>query len=37
MKKIRAGTGLEGKFANALDVGCGSGLSTLFLANKGDI
>lgn len=31
MKKIRACTGLEGKFAKALDVGCGTGLSTVGL------
>jgi SAM-dependent methyltransferase len=31
MKKIRDCTGLEGKFENALDVGCGTGLSTLAL------
>jgi len=28
MKQIRGCTGLEGKFENALDVGCGTGLST---------
>ena len=31
MKKIRECTGLEGKFENALDVGCGTGLSTIAL------
>ena len=31
MKKIRECTGLEGKFEYALDVGCGTGLSTIAL------
>jgi ubiquinone/menaquinone biosynthesis C-methylase UbiE len=31
MKKIRECTGVEGKFDNALDVGCGTGLSTIAL------
>ena len=31
MKKIRESTGLEGKFENALDIGCGTGLSTMAL------
>ncbi|CAB1060769.1 hypothetical protein D1BOALGB6SA_5536 [Olavius sp. associated proteobacterium Delta 1] len=31
MNKIRQCTGLEGKFENALDVGCGTGLSTIAL------
>ena len=36
MKKIRECTGLEGKFENALDVGCGTGLSTIALQEIAD-
>jgi SAM-dependent methyltransferase len=36
MKKIRECTGLDGKFENALDVGCGTGLSTVGLQEIAD-